>query len=324
MLEGKIERQGFLDIIQLLTMSRKTGRLEIEGAAEANLYFSDGELLDCQMRELAGDTAFIELFILVSGNFQFHEEKIDVKSNISKSLTDLLMAASKQAGEWDKACKELPLQDAALILTPVDPDSDKEFTLNALEWAIISQVNGRRSFPEIARSIKQPKTRIAITVSGLKKTKMITPEDTESALLRTVFRKTSEMLFHLIETRVKERSRERVITEFNRWTFSKGYDIRMLEKVGIVNNITYDLPVDDKRLAYRQILEQLYEGAQSGLNRNELQDHMADLYESLGEEERRVVAESGLSKFLSSSGKKGTKAPDFWDSAEGRVDGLVP
>lgn len=326
MLEGKIERQGFLDIIQLLTMSRKTGRLNITGAAEGSLFFSKGELLDCRMDKLVGDGAFIELFILVSGNFEFHEEKVPVEQRITKSLTDLLMAASKQATQWDTVCHELPFEDAALVLAPVDPSSEKEFTFSALGWATASHINGRRSFAEIARLLEQPKTKVAITVVELKSQGLITTEDEGSAILRTVFRKTADVLYHLIDTRLKSRVKDRVLTEFNRWTFSKGFDIRMLDGAGVINNLAYDMPLDDKIIAYRQALEQLYEAAQTGLNRNELQDHMAELYEHLDENERKCVSDYGLNKFIPSGGKKRREEADFWEAPPDSMGtgGIIP
>lgn len=326
MLEGKIERQGFLDIIQLLTMSRKTGRLEIVGAAEGSLFFSKGELLDCQMDKLAGDEAFIELFILVSGNFKFHEEKVSVEQRITKSLTDLLMAASRQATQWDAACQELAFEDAALVLAPVDPNSEKQFNFNALGWAVASHINGRCSFAEIARLLEQPKTKVAITIAALKSQGLITTEDEGSAILRTVFRKTTDVLYHLIDTRLKSRVKDRVLTEFNRWTFSKGFDIRMLDGAGVINNLAYDMPLDDKIIAYRQALEQLYEAAQTGLNRNELQDHMAELYEQLNKNERKCVSDYGLNKFIPTRGKGRRDEADFWQTPPDSMgpEGIIP
>ena len=326
MLEGKIERQGFLDIIQLLTMSRKTGRLDITGAAEGSLFFSKGELLDCQMGKLAGDEAFIELFILVSGNFEFHEEKVSVEQRITKSLTDLLMAASKQATQWDAACKELPFEDAALVLAPVDPNSEKQFNFNALGWAIASHINGRRSFAEIARLLAQPKTKVAITIAALKSQGLITTEDEGSAILRTVFRKTADVLYHLIDTRLKSRVKDRVLTDFNKWTFSKGFDIRLIDGAGVINNIPYDMPLDDKIIAYRQALEQLYEAVQAGLSRNELQDHMAELYEYLDENEHKCVSDYGLNKFIPTGRKRRREEADFWETPPDSMgsDGIIP
>jgi hypothetical protein len=325
MLEGKIERQGFLDIIQLLTMSRKTGRLKIGGTAEGELYFTEGEIIDCHMGKLVGDDAFIELFILVSGNFKFHEEDIKLERRMTKSLTDLLMAASKQATEWDSALNEIAFEDAAIVLAPVDPDAENHFKLDSLGWALISQVNGRRSLPEIARLLGQPKTRVAITLAKLKKQGLVTIEGSESALLRTIFRKTSSILYHLIQTRVKKRSRERVLTDFNKWAFSKGFDIRILDEEGVVNNISHDLPLEQKTVAYRQVLEHLYEAAQSGVSRAELEDYMGEIYEKLKEEEKRCVGEHGLSKFIPSGRKRRTDNEDFWSAADSvGPDGLLP
>ncbi len=326
MLEGKIERQGFLDIIQLLTMSRKTGRLEITGTTDGALFFSEGNLLDCQMDKLSGDDAFIELFIRVSGNFKFHEEKIAVDQHITKSLTDLLMIASKHATEWDEACKELPFEDAALILAPVDPNADRQFSFDALGWAIISQINGRRSFSEIARLIKLPKTNVAITIAELKKQGLLTTEDEESSILRTVFRKIAYVLYNLIEKRVKPRVKERILKDFNKWTYSKGFDIRMLDGDGVINNIPYDMPIDDKRILYLQTMEQMFEAALAGLNRNELYDRMSELHAHLSEKERKAVANSGFEKYVSPGKKKRGEETDFWESAAGSMgtDGIAP
>jgi DNA-binding Lrp family transcriptional regulator len=324
MLEGKIERQGFLDIIQLLNMSRKTGRLEIKGETDGTLFFQEGEILDCQMDKLSGDEAFIELFIRVTGHFRFNETKVSVKQLISKSLTDLLMAASKQAAEWDAARKELPFEDAALVLTPVDPKAAEQFKLSSLGWAIISQVNGRRSFSEIARLLGQSKTNVAINVAELKKQGLITIEDEESAILRTIFRKAAQVLYHLIVNRVKPRVRERILTDFNKWTYAKGFDIRILETEGLINNIPYDMPIDDKIIAYRQTLEQMNEAALTGVNRNELYDRMGELYEQLSDKERRSVANSGFGKFLSTKKKKEGEE-EFWEGASGiGSDGILP
>jgi len=319
MLEGRIERQGFLDIIQLLAMSRKTGRLEIAGVTSGLLFFSQGELLDCHTEKLVGDEAFTELFVLVSGSFKFFDEEVTLTKRISKSLTDLLSEASQRANDWDAACAELPYEDAALVLIPVDPEAESKFDVGAMDWAIVSQVNGRRSFPEIARLLGQSKTKVGITIANLKKKGLIATEDEESAQLRSIFRRTAMLLCHLIDTRVKQkRNRDRIYTEFNKWTFSKGWDIRMLGGDDIENDISYDLPVKEKGEAYKQSLEQMYEAARSGLNRTELQDHLSDLYERLTEKERNLVTKYTLSKLLSSSKQRGEE-PEIWDSGDGLI-----
>ncbi|MBN2378966.1 DUF4388 domain-containing protein [candidate division WOR-3 bacterium] len=323
MLEGKIERQGFLDIIQLLAMSRKTGHLEITGAANGTLFFSRGELLDCHTGRLVGDEAYIELFILVSGSFKFHDEDVNLNKRITKSLTDLLSEASKRATEWDAARKELPFEDAALVLIPVDPEAENTFDVGAMDWAIVSQIDGKRSYPEIARLLGQSKTKVAITIARLKKKGLITTEDEESALLRSIFRKTARLLSHLIETRVKQkRNRERIHTDFNKWTYSKGWDIRMIEEGELVNNIPHDMPLKDKAKAYRQSLEQLYEAARSGLDRSELTDHLSDLYEQLSDKESKIISQYGLGKLISPAGKDREEGPEIWDSSGG--EGIMP
>ncbi len=319
MLEGTIERQGFLDTIQLLSMSRKTGRLEIKGNSEGNLFFAEGQLLDCIIGALSGDEAFIELFILVSGSFKFFEEKVSVNRRINKSLTDLLMEASKYATLWDEAKTEIPYEDAALVLVPVDPRSTKMFTFDSLAWAIVSLVNGKRSFAEIARLLQHPKTKIAITVSKLKKEGIIAIEDAESALLRSVFRKTTRLLHQLMQSRVKPKVRERIFTDLNKWTFTKGFDIRILENDGVINNISYDMPIEEKRLSYRQTLEKIYEAAIAGVNRTELQDYMADLYERMDDKERTIIKESGLKKYFDSGSKGKRAAEDYWENTSGTV-----
>ncbi|MBD3285789.1 DUF4388 domain-containing protein [candidate division WOR-3 bacterium] len=322
MLEGKIERQGFLDIIQLLAMSQKTGRLEISGDIDGSLFFKQGELLDCHTGKLVGDEAFIELFILVSGSFKFFDEGVTLNKRITKSLTDLLSEASQRATEWDKVHSEVPCEDAALVLIPVDPEAENSYQVGAMDWAIVSQVNGRRSFPDIARLLGQSKTKVGITIANLKKKGLIATEDEESAQLRSVFRKTAELLRHLIYSRVKQkRNRERIYTEFNKWNFSKGWDIRILGDGEVVENETpYDLPLKEKSDAYKQSLEQMYEAARSGLNQTELQDHLSDLFERLSKEERKLVKKHSLSKLLSSS-RKVDEAGEIWDSGS---EGILP
>ena len=320
MLEGRLERQGFLDIIQLLAMSRKSGRLEVSGTASGTLYFSQGELYDCHTGKLVGDEAFIELFVLVSGSFRFLDEEVKLTKRITKSLTDLLTEASKRAGDWDAAHLEVPFEDAALILIPVDPESGIKFDVGAMDWAIVSQVNGRRSFIEIARLLGQSVTKVGITIADLKKKGLVATEDEESALLRSIFLKTARLLSHLIESRVKQvKARERIFTDFNKWTFSKGYDIRLLGSEEILNNIPYDLPLKDKGVIYREALEQLHEGARSGLDSSEIRDHLSDLFEGLSEGERKIVSQHGLGKVIPSAKKR--KERDIWDAGAG--EGII-
>lgn len=91
-LEGDLENLELSNLLQTIALGKKTGRLDIEGAAEpAVIYFADGAPIHCSMRGAEGDAAMVELVSWSKGEFRFYQEPRIDQLSVKKRLDQLLM-----------------------------------------------------------------------------------------------------------------------------------------------------------------------------------------------------------------------------------------
>jgi CheY-like chemotaxis protein len=115
-LRGNIEQMPMVDLLQLLTMNRRSGVLGITtayGAGEVRL--SDGEVIDAVYRRLEGEKAFYRLLGEREGRFAFSPGAPATARRLTSPTSQLLMEAMRQVDEVRRRRAELSLAGAALL-----------------------------------------------------------------------------------------------------------------------------------------------------------------------------------------------------------------
>lgn len=115
-LRGNLEQMPMVDLLQLLTMNRRSGVLGITtvyGAGEIRL--SDGEVTDAVYRRLEGEKAFYRLLGERAGRFAFSPGAPATARRLTSPTSQLLMEAMRQVDEVQRRRRELSLATAALL-----------------------------------------------------------------------------------------------------------------------------------------------------------------------------------------------------------------
>lgn len=169
-LAGDFTGIAFADLISLLAMGRRTGRLHVVGArAEAVLSFDAGRLLQVGYGNLEGDDAFFALMAESMGQFEFSpEDALVLAPNVTRTAAGLLVegavrmdhapVAAPFAGSAPEPVSEAeggirPAAVDAATVRAVQVTLDDAFALGELRLMTGDALRRFTSAPEPARRI---------------------------------------------------------------------------------------------------------------------------------------------------------------------------
>src|SRR5512141_2226448 len=110
--QGSLKELPLPDIIQLVSVSGKTGKFTLTRDGERGLiYLKNGQMIHAQVSELIGEEAIYALAIWNHGEFQFSPGEEPQQQTITKSNTNLLMEAARRLDEWRVLSKKIPSVD---------------------------------------------------------------------------------------------------------------------------------------------------------------------------------------------------------------------
>ena len=148
--QGSLAELHLPDIIQLISVSGKTGVFHLEdGALRGEIYLHDGQIVHAQIEDVSGEEAVYTLAIWRQGEFRFEPGVSSEVRTISKSNTNLLMEAARRLDEWRVLSKKVPSTDLVPEFV-VQENREGQINLNTSEWLILSKIDGNRSIREIA------------------------------------------------------------------------------------------------------------------------------------------------------------------------------
>ncbi|RMH19780.1 MAG: DUF4388 domain-containing protein [Acidobacteria bacterium] len=147
--QGSLKELPLPDIIQLVSVSGKTGAFVLEsGQQRGEIYLRDGEIVHAVANDVQGEEAVYELAILQEGEFTFMPGVETEVRTVKKSNTNLLMEAARRIDEWKVLSKRIPSTRLIPIFTNQGSSTSVSFTPN--EWAVICKIDERRSIEELA------------------------------------------------------------------------------------------------------------------------------------------------------------------------------
>lgn len=128
-----IQSKSLVDIIQLECLSQSSTVLKItSGKIEGKIWIVNGEIIDAEMADLKGETAFKKLISLKSGAFEYLPAEPERQRTIFSSYHGLLLDAAQ-------TIDEATAQDTSQLPTDVKPEDD----------VIRKPVNAISNLPEI-------------------------------------------------------------------------------------------------------------------------------------------------------------------------------
>jgi len=151
--QGSLKELPLPDIIQLVSVSGKTGKFTLTREADRGyIFLKSGQMVHASVGELIGEEAIYSLAIWNSGDFQFTAGEGADRQTITKSNTNLLMEAARRLDEWRVLSKKIPSVEYVPELLGRE-NRHEQVTLNPHEWMLITKIDGHRSITDVARAL---------------------------------------------------------------------------------------------------------------------------------------------------------------------------
>jgi hypothetical protein len=181
--QGSIQELPVPDIIQLVSVSGKTGMfMLVRGAERGFIYLKNGRIAHAELGGLDGEEAVYALAIWSTGDFQFTPGKETERVTIDKTNTSLLMEAARRLDEWKVLARKIPGVDHVPVLKT--RDFGEPVTLSPPEWNLIIRVDGRKTVEELARATSSNSFDTAKILYGLVTADLVDMRSREAAAAR--------------------------------------------------------------------------------------------------------------------------------------------
>jgi hypothetical protein len=149
--QGSIQELPVPDIIQLVSVSGKTGMfMLVRGSERGYIFLRSGRIVHAELGGLTGEEAVYALAIWSTGDFQFTPGKEVDTVSIDKTNTSLLMEAARRLDEWKVLARKIPGVDYVPVLK--GREVGEPVTLSPPEWNLITRIDGIRTVEELARA----------------------------------------------------------------------------------------------------------------------------------------------------------------------------
>lgn len=126
-IEGGLSQLPLPDLLQILAMNRRTGRLTLaNGADKGEIHLSAGQPVNARVAEIEGEKALFRLIAWREGTFAFAPGPAPLRAPLTRAMEDILLEAMRQSDERDRLFLALPppgqlLQRVAGAPEPVEP-----------------------------------------------------------------------------------------------------------------------------------------------------------------------------------------------------------
>ena len=145
MLSGNLKDVSILEILQLVSKTKHTGKLIIKGKGVTGIVFvRKGEIVNAQFGDREGIEALNDIIVISNGYFTFEQTPVKGENVINESIDKILLDLS-QVLEVRKT--NLTLNTIPLLKQDVNSN---EIVLSGGEVKVVSLINGKRSIKEIA------------------------------------------------------------------------------------------------------------------------------------------------------------------------------
>ncbi len=150
-LVGNLKDFNLNDILQLLSMARQTGALNItHGANKGIIYFKDGIPVHAKTAENTAEGAIYEIFGWREGQFFFIGDTTEERT-IKTTMQNIVMEAARRIDEWERVRDLIPDLDVVVEFNPNPQQGSENIKLVPAEWQVLSLVNGTRTIREISK-----------------------------------------------------------------------------------------------------------------------------------------------------------------------------
>ncbi len=178
-LQGSLSDIALPDVIQLVSVSGKTGVFTLSGdGADGKIFIKDGQITDAVAGKLGGEYAVYEMAAWHKGQFIFTAGIESERVTVNKSNTSLMMEAARRLDEWRVLQRKIASMDLVPYFLPREPGQD-QITLSPQEWAIVTKIDGQLSIAKLEDVAGLPAFDVCKVLYGLVTSGLIALRSTE-------------------------------------------------------------------------------------------------------------------------------------------------
>ncbi|MER2564757.1 MAG: DUF4388 domain-containing protein [Myxococcaceae bacterium] len=108
-IEGGLSQLPLPDLLQILAMNRRTGRLTLaNGAEKGEIQLSAGQPVNARVGEIEGEKALFRLIAWREGTFAFVPGPAPLRTLVNRAMEDVLLEGMRQSDERDRLLSGLP------------------------------------------------------------------------------------------------------------------------------------------------------------------------------------------------------------------------
>ncbi len=118
-IEGSLSQLGIPDLMQILGMNKRSGRLTLErGNERGEIVVVDGRPANARLGRVEGEKALFRLLGWNEGTFAFAPGASTAKPRITRAMDDALLEGFRQTDEVNRLLPTLPPRPTRLVLAP--------------------------------------------------------------------------------------------------------------------------------------------------------------------------------------------------------------
>lgn len=165
---GDLQQVSVLDLLQLLSMNRRTGTLTLVApSGQGEVRLTEGEIVDAVFRRVEGTKALFRLLAETEGTFSFVSGTTSHLRRVTDPTHVLLLEGMRHADEIRLILERLSASEDALQSTEL-PETDA--TLSKLERQVLAALEVPKTATAILDEINSPDLDILVTIDGLLET----------------------------------------------------------------------------------------------------------------------------------------------------------
>jgi len=151
-LEGSLADFELTDVIQLIQLGQKDGRLSIQSDDDVGIvYFKGGMVVHAKANSIQGELAIDVILKWKKGRFVFNPGEVSIAPNVNLPIQQVILEAARRIDELNRIQKLMPSFDVIVKIVEIPEAGVERINLKPEEWKVLSFVDGTLAITQIAQ-----------------------------------------------------------------------------------------------------------------------------------------------------------------------------
>ncbi|MBX7115401.1 MAG: DUF4388 domain-containing protein [Myxococcaceae bacterium] len=178
-IEGGLAQLPLPDLLQILSMNRRTGRLAVEqGGVRGEIFLTSGQPKNARLNEVDGEKAFFRMLTWKEGAFAFTPGPPTARVRIDRPMEDALLEGARHSDERARWAPQLPAPESVVALAP---GATLPIEPHPVTAEVLRVVSRPRRVSEVLDAAQAPDLEIMAALVSLLERKVLRVEDDDAA-----------------------------------------------------------------------------------------------------------------------------------------------